>query len=154
MIAEMFNIVGFHFTGKSNAKQKQVLKGKYNLINPLEFDQRLYSKVKSEEQVEKEEYYTQEDITREEYLEIADEKNLTAKDIQTLIRAEEELAQCKGFSRIFPRKDSSKFLNYLETPSYSDQLLDAWEHKYGDDRRKGRELLSRLCQANLHLENV
>jgi len=153
MIAEMFNIAGFHFTGKPNPKQKQALKQRYNLVNPIDFVPKLYTRVKSEEQKEKEEYYTQENITREEYMELATEENLTARDIQILIRAEEELAQCKGFSRIFPRKDSYKFLNYLETRSYSDRLLEAWENKYSQDRVKGREVLSRLCQDMQHLED-
>jgi len=154
MIAEMFNIVGFHFSGKPNNKQKIALKNKYKLKNALDFESRLYTREKTEEQVEKEDYYTQEDLTEEEYEELADEEQLTARDIKILIRAEEELTQCKGFSRIFPRKDSSKFLNYLETISYSDILLDAWERKYGNDRSKGREILSKLCLANLHLKNV
>ena len=29
MIAEMFNVVGFHYTGKPNTKQKNVSKRKY-----------------------------------------------------------------------------------------------------------------------------
>jgi len=154
MIAEMFNLVGFHFTGKANGKQKQALKEKYNLTNSLEFEPRLYNRAKSEEQIEKEEYYAHEDTTRDDYLELSEEDTLTPRDIQILIRAEEELNQCKGFSRIFPRKDSYKFLRYLETTSYSDRLLEAWESKYGDDRQAGKEVLTRLCRENLHLESV
>ena len=152
MIAEMFNIAGFHYTAKPKSKQKEALKSKYNHIHFQEFDPKLYSREKSEEQKEKEEYYTQESLTLEDYIELADEKNLTARDIQILIRYEEELNQCNGFSRIFPRKDSSRFLHYLETCSYSDRLLEAWENKYGDDRAKGRDLLSRLCEEWFHVE--
>merc|ERR1719192_1708277 len=57
MVAETFNVALFHYTGKHTAKQRQALVERYGIESRLEFDPRLYSRVKSEEQLEKEEYY-------------------------------------------------------------------------------------------------
>lgn len=38
------------------------------------------------------------------------EAALTPRDLRILTRAEEELAQCRRFARIFPRRDSAKYL--------------------------------------------
>ena len=73
------------------------------------------------------------------------EDKLTGGDVRKLIRAEEELAQTKGFLRLFPSNNSDKYLDYLSQPSYSDRLLGAWEQVYAEDRMRGRDLLSRLC---------
>ena len=54
-------------------------------------------------------------------------EELTPRDVRILVRAEEELAQCRQYTRIFPSKDSDKFLKYMSPPSYADYLLDAWE---------------------------
>ena len=57
----------------------------------IEFEPKLYSRVKSEQQLEKEEYYAEEGLQPEDYLDIVDEENLTPRDVRLLVRAEEEL---------------------------------------------------------------
>jgi len=80
------------------------------------------------------------------------EAALTPRDLRILTRAEEELAQCRRFARIFPRRDSAKYLSYLDSPSYADLVLEAWEQEWGDRREEGRQLLAKLCRTNLHLK--
>ena len=126
---------------------------RYQLDNiKIEFEPRLYSRVKSEQQLEKEEYYAEEAMEPEDYIDIVDEESLTPRDVRLLVRAEEELEQCKNFRRIFPSAESSKFLKYISPPSYSDYLLDGWERKFGDKRSSGRDILRDKCVSNMHLE--
>ena len=68
-----------------------------------------------------------------------DGQNLKSDDLRLLIRTEEELSQTKGSVRLLPSNKNSKYLEYFEEPSYSDQFLAAWEKKYCDNREKGRE---------------
>ena len=154
MIAEMFNIVGFHITHKISKNKSKVLSEKYDLKNVKEFDAKLYSREKSLMQRKKEEYYTREDMPREEYLLLRKGENLTGRDVRILVRAEEELAQTVNFSRLFPCKDSYKYLDYVEIQSYSDRLLESWEVAYGDKRSLAMEVLGRLCKAGVHLEDL
>ena len=120
--------------------------------NKIEFQPKLYSRVKSEQQLEKEEDYGEEDLEPEDYLDMVEEENLTPRDVRLLVRAEEELDQCRNYRRIFPDGESSKFLKYLSPPSYSDRLLDSWERRYGDQREAGRDILRNKCLANMHLD--
>ena len=100
------------------------------------------------------EYYTREDMTREEYLLLRKGENLTGRDVRMLVKAEEELSQTIHFSRLFPRKDSYKYLDYVEIQSYSDRLLESWEVAYGERRSLAMEVLGRLCKAGVHLEDL
>ena len=50
-----------------------------------------------------------------------------ARDVRLLVRAEEELAQCSGFSRLIPEPEGVKYLRYLERVGRADRLLAAWE---------------------------
>ena len=102
--------------------------------------------------MEKEEDYAEEGLEPEDFLEMVEEENLTPRDVRVLVRAEEELAQCRNYRRIFPDGESSKFLKYLSPPSYSDHLLDSWERRFGDQREAGRDILRNKCLANMHLE--
>ena len=120
--------------------------------NKIEFQPKLYSRVKSEQQLEKEEDYGEEDLEPEDYIDMVEEDNLTPRDVRLLVRAEEELDQCRNYRRIFPDGESSKFLKYLSPPSYSDRLLDSWERRYGDQREAGRDILRNKCLANMHLD--
>ena len=131
----------------------QALMERYQLADTkIEFEPKLYSRVKSEQQLEKEEYYAEEDLEPEDFLDMVEEENLTPRDVRLLVRAEEELDQCRNYRRIFPDGESSKFLKYLSPPSYSDLLLDSWERRHGDQREGGRNVLRNKCLANLHLE--
>ena len=131
-----------------------MLSEKYDLENLKEFYPKLYSREKSLMQRKKEEYYTRENMTRQEYLLLRKGENLTGRDVRILVKAEEELSQTIHFSRLFPRKDSYKYLDYVEIQSYSDRLLESWEVAYRDKRSLGREVLGRLCKAGVHLEDV
>ena len=131
----------------------QALMERYQLADTkIEFEPKLYSRVKSEQQLEKEEYYAEEGLQPEDYLDIVDEENLTPRDVRLLVRAEEELEQCRDFRRIFPDSESGKFLKYVSPPSYSDYLLDGWEKRHGEQREAGRHILREKCLANMHLE--
>ena len=118
----------------------------------IEFQPKLYSRVKSDLQLEKEEYYAEENLEPEDYFDIAEEKNLTPRDVRLLVRAEDELEQCRNFRRIFPDCVSSKFLKYISPPSYTDYLLDDWERRHGDCRDTGRDILREKCREKVHLE--
>ena len=124
---------------------------KYNLER-LDFEPHLYTRSKSEAQLEKEAYYSEEGLQREDYLDMVDPEELTPRDVRLLVRAEDELSQCKLYTRIFPNKDSNQFLKFLNPPSYSDYLLDAWEAKYVENRDAGQQLLKEKCSQNVHLE--
>jgi len=152
MIAETYNVVGFHYTGKPTNKQRQALLERYHLQSPLDFEPKLYTRVKTEEQLEKEEYYSGSGLDPEEYLDMVSDEDLTPRDVRTLIRAEEELSQCHNYTRIFPSPESTKFLTYMNPPSYSDYLLDAWEIRYAEDRETGRNILKQKCYQNVHLK--
>eukprot|EP00091_Calanus_sinicus_P004925 TRINITY_DN15291_c1_g1_i1.p1 TRINITY_DN15291_c1_g1~~TRINITY_DN15291_c1_g1_i1.p1 ORF type:complete len:110 (+),score=36.70 TRINITY_DN15291_c1_g1_i1:43-330(+) len=93
-------------------------------------------------------------MARERYLLLRKEESLTGRDVRVLMKAEEELAETVNFSRLFPRKDSYKFLDYVEIQSYSDRLLESWENAYGEKRAEGRKVLERLCLKGVHLEDL
>lgn len=154
MIAEMFNIVGFHITEKLNKKTKKILAEKYDLKDAVQFDPKLYTMEKTFMQQKKEEYYTGEKMTRQQYLLLRQQENLTGRDVRILMKAEEEFAETVNFTRLFPRKDSYKFLDYVEIQSYNDRLLESWENAYGDKRSSGLKLLARLCSKGVHLEDL
>eukprot|EP00092_Neocalanus_flemingeri_P076614 GFUD01095045.1.p1 GENE.GFUD01095045.1~~GFUD01095045.1.p1 ORF type:complete len:170 (+),score=45.76 GFUD01095045.1:39-512(+) len=150
----MFNIVGFHITEKLNKKILKTIAAKYEMKDLVEFDPKLYSREKTLIQMKKEDLLTREDILRDEYLLLGKEDNLTGRDVRILMKAEEELAETVNFSRVFPRKYSYKFLDFVEIQSYSDRLLESWENRYGEKRDKGRKLLEKLCLKGVHLEDL
>ena len=78
----------------------KVLMEKYNLQR-LDFEPHLYTRVKTEEQLEKEGYYNEEGLQREDYLDMVEPQELTPRDVRLLARAEDELSQCKLYTRIF-----------------------------------------------------
>ena len=103
--------------------------------------------------MEKEEYYSEEGLVREDYVDMVSPEELTPRDVRILTRAEEELAQCRMYTRIFPSAgNGDKFLQYMGPPSYADYLLDAWEVTHASDRDKGRAILKKKCLLNMHLQ--
>lgn len=79
-------------------------------------------------------------------------KNLTADDIRCLLITEDELARSAPLERIFPSAQSHKYLQYIESPRYYNRLLDAWEYRYGGNRReKGIALIRKFCEDKVHL---
>ena len=152
MIAEMFNIVGFQLTSKMSPKQKASLRKRYSLEGPLDFDSRLYSTGKSEDEKVKEEEFVEAGRTSEYHSAMVEEDKLTGGDVRKLVMAEEELSQTVGFIRLFPSNTSDKYLDYLRQPCYSDRLLAAWEKRWGEERGDGRELLARLCRKGVQFQ--
>ena len=67
------------------------------------------------------------------------------------MQSEEELTQTRVFERIFPRADTSEYLDMMDTRNYYDLLLAAWEHEYADNREEGRERLREAAQSKIHL---
>lgn len=159
MLAEAFNMAGFHLTGKLKPKQKQQIKERYKLSEgvPIEFDKRLYDEIWEEEEEEKEADEWEYDEDTESFDgkddELVAEENLGGKEVRLLVRYEEEMSQSAGFERLIPETQGSKFLKYLQKIGSSDRLLAAWESKYGQCREKGRALLTQLCQKGIHLEH-
>ncbi|XP_076386640.1 tubulin monoglutamylase TTLL4 [Megachile rotundata] len=87
---------------------------------------------------------------RDDYLEQIIE-DLTRDDLRQLIRYEDELGQAENFEKIFPTKHSYEYQKFFQVGRYYDRLLDAWEHRYSDNRREGIERLQRLCEKMQHL---
>ena len=154
MIAEMFNIVGFHITEKLNTKKRKILSEKFELKNVVQFDPKLYTREKTFMQRKKEEFFTTENMTRERYLLLRNGEDLSGRDVRVIMKAEEELAETVNFSRLFPRKDSYKFLDYVEIQSYSDRLLESWENAYAEKREAGWRVLEKLCLKGVHFEDL
>ena len=77
-------------------------------------------------------------------------------DLRMLIKAEEELSQTNGFSRLFPSAKSHQYFKYFYRDGipYYDRLLDAWEHKYGHNRAKGIRTLRKYCNSHLSIEFI
>lgn len=80
-------------------------------------------------------------ISRESIL-----SDLSQSDVRVLMLAEDELPRCGQFRRVFPSADSSKYLKYFDKPRYYNLLLDAWEHKYRENRVEGVMRLSTLAK--------
>ena len=141
MLTEVFNIVGFHLTSRLKRKQKTYISNYYGFSKKvLDFVPGMYA-------------------SRSKKFNVCDDgtfdgQNLKSDDLRLLIRTEEELSQTKGFVRLLPSIKNSKYLEYFEEPSYSDQFLAAWEKKYCDNREKGREVINKLCQEGQHMEGV
>ena len=142
MIAEMFNILGFHLTEPLNDRKKAAIMNKTSLKTFIDFDPQMYTRFKSKEQLTKE----KETIPSS----LLDEEKLTPCEVRILMRAEEELSQTVNFSRLFPCKDGKKYLSCCQEQSYSDILLQAWEIKYGNTSDRGRDLLVSLCLDGVH----
>ena len=94
MIQEMFNIVGFHIETTLAGKHSKALTryldlGKFG-VGSLGYDERLYTKARLEEELEKEEKFSG-DLSGERSLSILSE--LTPRDLRLILRAEDELNQ-------------------------------------------------------------
>lgn len=79
-------------------------------------------------------------------------EDLTRDDLRQLVRYEDELSQAEEFEKIFPAKNSYSYLKFFEVERYYDRLLDAWEHRYSDNRTEGIRILRERCENMKHLE--
>ena len=88
----------------------------------LLLDERLYAKrwksskeKMKEEGLEREEgeEEEEEEVTAIELARLVEESKLMGRDLRSLVRAEEELDQCKNFQRLLPKPEGLRFLRYL-----------------------------------------
>ena len=123
-------------------------------ITNIGFDDKMYSKIKSDDDVNKQNKFMSDELSHEEYIEnILDD--ISSSDARTIIRSEDELSQTVSWTRIFPTPSTHPYLKFLSYPSYPDHLLDAWEAKYGasqEEREEGQEILRTLCKWKHHLK--
>ena len=154
----MFNIVGFHVSKDVASKNQKAVSKKLGLeklgITNIGFDDKMYSKIKSDDDVNKQNKFMSDKLSHEEYIEnILDD--ISPSDARTIIRSEDELSQTVSWTRIFPTPSTHPYLLFLSSPSYPDQLLDAWEGEYGtnqEKREEGQKILRNLCKEKHHLK--
>ncbi|CAG0883147.1 unnamed protein product [Cyprideis torosa] len=117
--------------------------------NVLTFDSRLYTYELSRAERAKHAFYVNHP-NREEYLETI-LKHLTPDDVRILVVTEDEFARRGRFIRVFPTTSTHSYFRFLDEPRYYNMLLDAWEHRYASNRRKGIQLLEMYCSQDYHL---
>lgn len=79
-------------------------------------------------------------------------EELTPDDVRCLLLTEDELARSAPLERILPAPNSHRYVCFTEHPRYYNRLLDAWEHRYCNNRAEGIALLQSLCQQKIHLQ--
>ena len=141
LIAEMFNIAGIHLTKHLSQQQKNSIMIKQGWKSFHDFDPKLYRKYYNVKEDEASKELGDEDLINE--------ANLTDMQVLKLIRSEEEISQTRNFSRLYfwqdlDQSDDIGCMSCCETPL--DKLEYAWKTRYGDNRRSGREILTRLSQ--------
>ena len=157
MVAEMFNIVGFHIPNKVASKHQNVMKDKLGLdklgIRNMGHDDKIYTKLKSEEDIDKYNKFKPEEF-RQEGIPVKLLDEISSSDARTIIISEEEFSQTDRWTRVFPTPSTYPYLHYISNPSYSDHLLGVWELKYGtsiEKREEGRKIIRSLCEEKHHL---
>lgn len=149
-MSDILNIVGFHIPiDKNIASDNLHSELGRPPVSRLFHDSRLYSISLSFNEKYKQYTYANK-LKREEYLDPILE-NLTPADVRMLVAYEDELDRLGAFEKIFPTRDTNKYLKYFEKCRYNDQLLDAWEYKYGEDRQKAIDILRPFCEKGTHL---
>lgn len=111
----MLNIVGIHVPAaiacKYNKKIVKCLDLDHFQIKNIAFDEKLYTKRKLDEELQKEAKLSETD------LEILDD--LTPSDVRLLIKTEDELSQTRNWTRLVPSSSESLCLPL----TYTDRLL-------------------------------
>jgi len=152
LVAEMFNLAGFHIPKQLAFKSGAIILEKLGLgadsIKPLGHDKRLYTKTLNDEDSEKQNEYVQCD--RDDYLDTILE-DLTPYDVRQLIMMEDEVAQTKMFTKVWPTPETFKYFQYLTEVSYGEKLMDAFEYFYGEHRTEGHDLIRQYAEMNTHL---
>lgn len=146
LVRNVLNMAGYQVPKTSRTSAKNSCR-KYDSIG---HDAKLYSMSLSlPEKTKQNEINAMQ--SREEYLDRIVE-TLTRDDIRQLIRYEDELTQIGDFEKIFPTKDAYPYLRFFEVERYYDRLLDAWEHRYHNQRDEGIERLRKYCEQMRHLD--
>jgi len=109
------------------------------------FNPALYTVARDLESKNKQAIFTTAENLKEDILD-----KLTACDVKVLVKTAEEFSQANHFQRIFPSKISRQYFQYFDTVSYYDLLLDAFEAKYGANRKTGIQWLDQYCRRNIH----
>ena len=139
MIAEMFNIVGFHLTEPLDQDTKNMVE-RIVLEHFVEFDSGIHNQNTT---MEKEKTVKENKLSTSELIK---EENLTPRKVRILIRSEEEISQAVNFSRINFSKVFFKLdLTCMSCETESDRLVEAWDMAYGQNRMEGRGLLAIMC---------
>uniref|UniRef100_A0A182T027 Tubulin polyglutamylase TTLL4 n=1 Tax=Anopheles maculatus TaxID=74869 RepID=A0A182T027_9DIPT len=151
LVKALFNTVMYQVPPRiPMAEQKEILK-EQGLEGPLCFDKRIYTTGLSKTERLKHNQFIQKDMCREDYLNTILEE-LTPDDVRCLLLTEDELARSAPLERILPAPNSYRYLGFTEHPRYYNRLLDAWEHRYSQNRSEGIALLQSLCERKVHLQ--
>ncbi|XP_015113315.1 tubulin polyglutamylase TTLL4 [Diachasma alloeum] len=150
LVKNLFNVVGYQLPPNLSHKEAATLVKTYDYESVCQ-DVRLDRMTLSNQEKQKQALYV--NLDREDYIEDILE-DLTPDDVRHLIAHEDEVSQADRFERVFPTNESAGYLDFFDVPRYYNLLLDAWEEKYGDNREKGIEVLRKLCDEKIHLENT
>lgn len=151
MLQEMVNILGYHIPNKCNEHQSLIKERFPNCSKSqfLTFEWKIHCRILSNHDEHKQERF--QSLSKNEYLETI-LTELTPCDVRTLIKLEHEFSQLNHFRRIFPSHQSHHYFQFCGNQvSYYDQLVDAYERKYSNDRSMGLKLLRTLCLKDIHL---
>jgi hypothetical protein len=118
--------------------------------NPT-FDKRLYTGIVSKEEKAKHHNFNLVHDSRHKYIHDII-KTLTPSDLRQLITSEDELSQCRNFTRIFPTTTSHTYFAFIDGARYYNLLLDAWENAYHRDRAEGITRIQEMCKDKIHLQ--
>lgn len=71
---------------------------------------------------------------------------LTRCDINVLVETIDEHSRCGNLEALFPKRQTSKYLKYFETPRYYTLLLHEWMKQYSSQESQGNSLFSKIYQ--------
>lgn len=180
MVSEMLRIIGYHIPSNlymhkdigAKLVDNSGSKAKKSGIQFVTFERKVYSRHPDNQDEVKQSEFSRNYIERKEYVKeilrgkkrsffhvVMSEKygaisllDLTSLDVRTLIRLEEERSQLKQFRRIFPTPQTHAYFRFMESVSYFDKLLDAYETEYGmEGRERALNMINSHCQRNVHL---
>ena len=161
LATEMLNIARYHIPAQLSIEEESRILQSLNItdIDRLSYDKRLYSTrtvshdKKKRKAAMKAASESLESPMRENFLESL-LMQLLPSEVRELIRSEDELAQLKHFSRIYPRKDMAKYNKFFKSPRYFNILMEAWENKFAGAREEGIALLRSICETKYHLKGT
>ena len=132
MVAEMFNILGFHLPNVSP-----------HISDRHYYDPRLYCHQHSPEDVDKMTGFSNGLLTSTNIL-----SSLSPADVRAIVRLEDAGYHLKRWSRLAPSADHRIF-RLIPSPSYYDLLLHSWLLCPAADKVQH---ISQLCEDKLHLK--
>ena len=140
MVAEMFNILGYHLPNSSQYISEKQEPHKY-------FDPKLYCSQLSIQDLEKIAKFTDKRLNVSNIA-----NNLTPGDVRAIIRFEDSETQLRKWSRLLPTCDQDQF-NLVPAPTYYDCLLHSWLLKCQtpEDRNRSLERVYEYCNVAYHL---